>query len=74
MKRYLNKKFTGVFLGALGTIVSTVVVVLMITGDLQKIVHFAGATEEMVFTFFDIVIGILSLIGSISCAIEIDRE
>ena len=74
MKKYSNRKFMGVFIGALGALASIVVVVLMLTGDFQKAVPFAGVTEEMVFTLFVMVIGILSLAVSIDCAIEIDRE
>jgi hypothetical protein len=73
MKKYFNKKFMGVFMGSLGVIISNTVVLLMLTGDLQRVVPFAGVTEEMVFTLFVVIIGFLSLAGSISCAIEIDE-
>jgi hypothetical protein len=33
----------------------------MVAGDLQKIVKFRGVGEEMVFTLFAIMIGIISL-------------
>lgn len=67
MKKYINKKFRPALTGALGTIVSAIVVVLMVTGDLQKQVKFAGVAEEMAFTFFVVLIGIISLGMSISC-------
>jgi hypothetical protein len=37
------------------------VVQAMISGDFQKIVEFRGVGEEMVFTLFAIMIGIISL-------------
>lgn len=61
------KKFGPVLLGALGAVLSTLVVFTMISGDLQKYVKFAGVGEEIVFTFFAILIGIISLGISISC-------
>jgi len=61
------KKFGPVLLGALGAVLSTVVVVMMVSGDLQKYVKFSGVGEEIVFTFFSILIGIISLGMSISC-------
>lgn len=73
MKKYTSKKFMGVFMGALGAIASNTVAILMITGDFQKSVHFSGIGEEMVFALFVLIIGMISLAGSISCAIEIER-
>lgn len=64
----------GVFMGALGAIASNTVLIMMLSGDFQKFVPFAGIGEEVVFAIFVIVIGMLSLMGSISLAIEIDRE
>ena len=61
------KKFGPVLLGALGAVLSTLVVFTMVSGDLQKHVKFAGVGEEIVFTFFAILIGIISLGISISC-------
>ena len=61
MKKHLNKQFRTAFLGSLGTILSVMVVQMMIVGDLQKIVKFQGAGEEMVFTLFAIMIGVISL-------------
>ena len=61
MKKYLNKQFATAFFGSLGTIVAAMVVQAMIAGDLQKIVKFQGVGEEMVFTLFAIMIGIISL-------------
>ena len=61
MKRYLNKQFGTAFFGSLGTILCSMVVQMMIAGDLQEIVKFRGVGEEMVFTLFVIMIGIISL-------------
>ena len=61
MKKHLNKQFCTAFLGSLGTILSVMVVQAMIAGDFQKIVGFQGVGEEMVFTLFTIMIGIISL-------------
>ena len=61
MKRYLNKQFGTAFFGSLGTILSAMVVQMMIVGDLQKIVKFQGVGEEMVFTLFAIMIGVIML-------------
>ena len=61
MKRYLNKQFGTAFFGSLGTIISSGVVQMMIVGDLQKIVKFQGVGEEMVFTLFATMIGVISL-------------
>ena len=61
MKKYLNKQFGTAFLASLGTIISAMVVQAMVAGDFQKIVKFRGVGEEMVFTLFAIMIGIISL-------------
>jgi len=61
MKRYLNKQFGTAFFASLGTIICAMVVESMISGDFQKIVKFRGVGEEMVFTLFVIMIGIISL-------------
>jgi len=61
MKRHLNKQFATAFFGSLGTIVAAMVVQAMIAGDLQKTIKFQGVGEEMVFTLFAIMIGIISL-------------
>ena len=61
MKRYLNKQFGTAFFGSLGTILSSMVVQMMIVGDFQKIVRFRGVGEEMVFTLFAIMIGVIML-------------
>jgi hypothetical protein len=61
MKKYLNKQFATTFFGSLGTIVAAMVVQAMIAGDLQKIVKFRGVGEEMVFTLFATMIGVISL-------------
>jgi hypothetical protein len=61
MKKYLNKQFGTAFFGSLGTILSSMVVQMMIVGDFQKIVRFRGVGEEMVFTLFAIMIGVIML-------------
>ena len=61
MKKYLNKQFGTAFFGSLGTILSSMVVQMMIVGDFQKIVKFRGVGEEMVFTLFAIMIGVIML-------------
>jgi hypothetical protein len=61
MKKHINKQFGTAFFGSLGAIVSAMVVQAMIAGDFQKIVEFRGVGEEMVFTLFAIMIGIISL-------------
>ena len=66
MKRYLNKQFGTAFVGTLGTIVCAMVVSWMVTGDFQKIVKFRGVGEEMVFTLFVAMIGVISLALTVS--------
>ena len=66
MKKHINKQFRTAFLGSLGTILSVMVVQMMIVGDLQKIVKFQGVGEEMVFTLFAIMIGVISLVLTVS--------
>ena len=61
MKKHLNKQFRTAFLGSLGTILSVMVVQMMIVGDFQQIVKFRGVGEEMVFTLFATMIGVISL-------------
>lgn len=61
MKRHLNKQFATAFFGSLGTIAAAMVVQAMVAGDLQKTIKFQGVGEEMVFTLFAIMIGIISL-------------
>jgi len=61
MKKHLNKQFGTAFFGSLGAIVSAMVVQAMVAGDLQKTIKFQGVGEEMVFTLFAIMIGIISL-------------
>jgi len=67
MKNKTNRKFRPVLLGAWGTSLSFFVTILMATGKLQKVVHFRGVGEEIVFTFFFLWIGIISLGIEISC-------
>lgn len=66
MKRYLNKQFGTAFAGTLGTIVCVMIVSWMVTGDFQKIVKFRGVGEEMVFTLFVAMIGVISLALTVS--------
>ena len=61
MKKHLNKQFCTAFFGSLGTIISAGVVQMMIVGDFQQIVKFRGVGEEMVFTLFATMIGVISL-------------
>lgn len=61
MKKHLNKQFGTAFIGSLGTIISAGVVQMMIVGDFQQIVKFRGVGEEMVFTLFATMIGVISL-------------
>jgi hypothetical protein len=66
MKRYLNKQFGTAFFGSLGTIISAGVVQMMIVGDFQQIVKFRGVGEEMVFTLFATMIGVIMLALTVS--------
>jgi hypothetical protein len=66
MKRYLNKKFGTAFGGTLGTITCAMIVNWMVTGDFQRVVRFRGVEEEMVFTLFVLMIGVISLALTIS--------
>ena len=72
MKSHINKKFGTAFFGSLGTIVAAMVVQAMVAGDLQKIVKFRGVGEEMVFTLFAIMIGIISLGLAVTSVIRKD--
>jgi hypothetical protein len=72
MKKYINKQFGTSFVGTLGTIVCAMVVNWMVTGDFQKVVKFRGVGEEMVFTLFVIVIGLISLGMTISTLVRRD--
>lgn len=65
-----NRNFTAALFGALGAILSVAMVVLMVSGDLQKVVHFRGVDEEIVFTFFVIMMGGISLTSAISCMVN----
>lgn len=65
-----NRNFTTALFGALGTILSVSTVVLMVSGDLQEVVHFRGVDEEIVFTFFAIMMGAISLASAISCMVN----
>lgn len=72
MKNKTNQKFVTVLLGALGTIVSTLVVFMMIMGRLQEKIQFSGIFEEMAFSLFAVVIGLISLIGTVSAVVRKD--
>lgn len=61
MKKHPNKQFGMAFLGSLGAIAAAGVVQMMIVGDFQQIVKFRGVGEEMVFTLFAVMIGVISL-------------
>lgn len=70
MKNHLNKKFSTAFLGSLGTILCILVVQSMVAGDFQKIVKFRGVGEEIVFTFFVVMIAAISLGLTISSLVR----
>ena len=70
MKNHLNKKFGTAFLGSLGTILCILVVQAMVSGDFQKIVKFRGVGEEIVFTFFVVMIAAISLGLTISSLVR----
>jgi uncharacterized membrane protein len=72
MKNKTNQKFVTVLLGALGTIVSTLIVFMMIMGRLQEKIQFSGIFEELAFSFFAVVIGLISLIGTVSAVVKKD--
>lgn len=57
---------------AIGAILSFLVVVLMITGDVEKVIHFKGILEEMVFTLFVGLLGIVMLGGAVSSILQKD--
>jgi H+/Cl- antiporter ClcA len=56
--------------GILGALLSFYIVSLMVEGILQEHVKFSGPIEEMIFTLFAIVIGIISLSFSASSFFE----
>ena len=61
MKNHINKKFGTALMACSGTILCIIGVQSMVSGDLQKIVKFRGAGEEMIFTLFVLIIGAICL-------------
>ena len=57
---------------ALGTILSFTIVALMATGDLEKVIRFEGVLEEMVFTLFAAMLGLILLGSTISHILKQD--
>jgi len=72
MKKHKMKKFGMTLAFALGVILSFAVMVLMVTGDVQKVVHFRGVLEEIVFTLFVGLLGIILLGSTISHILKQD--
>ena len=72
MKKHITKKFGAAMAFALGSILSFIVMVLMVTGHLEKVVHFKGTSEEIVFTLFAGVLGIILLGATISHILKED--
>jgi formate-dependent nitrite reductase membrane component NrfD len=72
MKKHKMKKFGMTLVFALGVILSFAVMVLMVTGDVQKVVHFRGVLEEIVFTLFVGMLGIILLGSTISHILKQD--
>jgi len=72
MKNHINKKFGTALMASSGTILCILGVQSMVSGDLQKIVKFRGAGEEMIFTLFVLMIGAICLGLAVSTIIEKD--
>lgn len=72
MRKHKSKKFGMSLAFALGTILAFTVVVLMATGDLEKVIHFDGVGEEMVFTLFAGMLGLILLGATISHILKQD--
>lgn len=70
MKNKTSQKFATVFIGALGAIISTMAIFMMVVGSLQEKIKFSGPLEEMIFTAFVGSIGLISLAMAISAAIR----
>ena len=66
------KKFWMTMAFAIGTILAFTVAVLMVTGDMEKIIHFDGVLEEMVFTLFAGMLGLILLGSTISHILKQD--
>lgn len=70
MKKHITKKFGMTMAFALGSILSFIVMVLMVTGDMEKYIKFGGIGEEIVFTLFTGLLGIILLAGAVSQILE----
>jgi cation transport ATPase len=72
MRKHKMKKFGMTMVFALGTILSFTIVALMATGDLEKVIRFEGVLEEMVFTLFAAMLGLILLGSTISHILKQD--
>jgi hypothetical protein len=72
MKKHKMKKFGMTLAFALGVILSFAVLFFMVTGDVQKVVHFKGVLEEIVFTLFVGLLGLILLGATISHILKQD--
>ena len=72
MKKHKMKKFGMTMAFALGTILAFTVMVLMVTGDMEKVIHFKGIAEEIVFTLFAGMLGLILLGATISHILKQD--
>jgi len=72
MKKHITKKFWMTMAFALGTILAFTIAVLMVTGDMEKVIRFEGVLEEMVFTLFAAMLGIILLGATISHILKQD--
>jgi integral membrane sensor domain MASE1 len=72
MRKHITKKFWMTMAFALGTILAFTIAVLMVTGDMEKVIRFEGVLEEMVFTLFASMLGIILLGATISHILKQD--
>jgi cation transport ATPase len=72
MRKHKMKKFGMTMVFALGTILAFTIVALMATGDLEKVIRFEGVLEEMVFTLFAAMLGLILLGSTISHILKQD--
>lgn len=72
MKKHITKKFGVSMAFALGSIAAFIISILMVTGDLEKVIKFGGIGEEIVFTLFAILLGIIFLGGAVSNLLQKD--
>lgn len=72
MRKHKMKKFGMTMAFALGTIIAFTVAVLMVTGDMEKVIRFGGVLEEMVFTLFASMLGTILLGATISHILKQD--